>query len=183
MKFRRERLQSHRWGRASKYRREMRKYLVIFGEAVSHIWLCNRSRLNFLLDEENLISFCISAQYPPFTVNLIIWCPSRHSFKFIFFLLLQYSILQDSSSLNFLRWGDSSCAEQIICDGLPAEVFWGRGAGRGNRTRDCRTAVQRATVNLCFSYLDLCPPNLMCAEEAAAEAGHPGVSCAQGAQR
>ncbi len=39
---------------------EMRKYLVIFEETVSHIWLCNRSRLNFLLYEENLIFFFIS---------------------------------------------------------------------------------------------------------------------------
>jgi hypothetical protein len=30
---------------------------------------------------------------------------------FFFLQLLQYSILQYSSSLNFLRWGDSSCAE------------------------------------------------------------------------
>jgi hypothetical protein len=41
----------------------------------------------------------------------------------IYFFILQYSILKDSSSLNFLRWGDSSCAEhseQIMCAGLPA---------------------------------------------------------------
>jgi hypothetical protein len=42
-------------------------------------------------------------------------------------LLLQYSILQDSSSLNFLHWGGSSCAEQIISAGFHAEVFRGRG--------------------------------------------------------
>ncbi len=36
---------------------EMRKYLVIYEEAVSHIWLCNRSRLNFLIYEKNLFSF------------------------------------------------------------------------------------------------------------------------------
>ncbi len=40
-------------------------------------------------------------------------------FLIYFFYFLQYSILQDSSSLNFLRWGGSSCAEQIICAGLP----------------------------------------------------------------
>jgi hypothetical protein len=34
-----------------------------------------------------------------------------------------------------------------------------------------------------LSYLNLCPPNLVGAEEAAGEAGHPGVSCPQGAQR
>jgi hypothetical protein len=51
---------------------EIRKYLVIFEEAVSHIWLCNRSLLNY---EENLIIFFISvlytASYPFFlTVNV-----------------------------------------------------------------------------------------------------------------
>ncbi len=37
---------------------EMRKYLTIYEEAVSHIWLC--TLLNFLIYEENLISFFIS---------------------------------------------------------------------------------------------------------------------------
>jgi hypothetical protein len=40
--------------------KEMRKYLVIYEEAVSQIWLCNRSILNFLIYEENLIFFFIS---------------------------------------------------------------------------------------------------------------------------
>ncbi len=32
---------------------EMRKYFPIYEEAVSHIWLCNSSILNFLIYEEN----------------------------------------------------------------------------------------------------------------------------------
>ncbi len=40
---------------------EMPKYLRIYEEAVSHIWLCNCSIVNFLIYEENLIFFCISA--------------------------------------------------------------------------------------------------------------------------
>ncbi len=36
---------------------EMRKYLVIYEEAVSHIWLCNRSLLDFLIYEENFVFF------------------------------------------------------------------------------------------------------------------------------
>ncbi len=32
---------------------EMRKYLVIYEEAASCIWLCNCSRLNILIYEEN----------------------------------------------------------------------------------------------------------------------------------
>jgi hypothetical protein len=40
---------------------EMRKYFLIYEEAVSHIRLCNCSILNFLIYEENLIFFFISA--------------------------------------------------------------------------------------------------------------------------
>ncbi len=40
---------------------EMCKYLVIYEEAVSHIWLCNCSIPNFLIYEENYIFFFISA--------------------------------------------------------------------------------------------------------------------------
>jgi hypothetical protein len=39
---------------------EMRKYLTIHEEAVSHILLCNWSILNFLINQENLIFFFIS---------------------------------------------------------------------------------------------------------------------------
>ncbi len=51
---------------------EMRKYSVIHEEAVSHIWLCNRSLLDFLICEENFVfffyqctikGFCFSGQY------------------------------------------------------------------------------------------------------------------------
>ncbi len=40
---------------------EMRYYFPIYEEAVIHIWLCNCSILNFLIYEENLIFFFISA--------------------------------------------------------------------------------------------------------------------------
>ncbi len=40
---------------------EMRKYFPIYQEAVSHVWLCNYSIPNFLIYEENLIFFFISA--------------------------------------------------------------------------------------------------------------------------
>ena len=33
---------------------EMRKYLTIYEEAISHVWLGNRSLLNFNMYEENL---------------------------------------------------------------------------------------------------------------------------------
>ncbi len=34
---------------------EMRKYLTIYEEAVSHLWICNRSLLNFLIYEEHSV--------------------------------------------------------------------------------------------------------------------------------
>ncbi len=40
--------------------KEMGKHLTIDEEAVSHIWLCNRSNLNFLMYEEYLIFFFAS---------------------------------------------------------------------------------------------------------------------------
>ncbi len=39
---------------------ETRKYFPKYEEAVSHLWLCNCSSLNFLIYEENLIFFFIS---------------------------------------------------------------------------------------------------------------------------
>ncbi len=38
---------------------EMRKYLTKFEEAIIHIWIRNRSLLNFLIYEENFISFLL----------------------------------------------------------------------------------------------------------------------------
>ncbi len=38
----------------------MRKYLTIYEEAFTHIWLCNCTILNFLMYEENFIYFFIS---------------------------------------------------------------------------------------------------------------------------
>jgi hypothetical protein len=42
---------------------KMRKYFPIYEEAVSYIWLCNCSILNFLIYGKNLIIFFISAIY------------------------------------------------------------------------------------------------------------------------
>ncbi len=72
---------------------EMRKYFAIYKEGVSLIWLCNRSLLNFLIYEENSISFFISAptcvllslqaiHYPSLTLTLPLFhcmSPFRHS--------------------------------------------------------------------------------------------------------
>ncbi len=42
---------------------ERRKYFPIYEEAVCHIWLCNCSILNFLINEEKLIFFFISVAH------------------------------------------------------------------------------------------------------------------------
>ncbi len=44
---------------------EMRKYLVVYEEAVSHIRLCNRSRslLDFFINEENFVFFLSVQQW------------------------------------------------------------------------------------------------------------------------
>jgi hypothetical protein len=47
---------------------KMRKYLTmyrVYEEAVSHIWLCNRSLLNFLIYEENFLSSFLSVHTAP----------------------------------------------------------------------------------------------------------------------
>ncbi len=50
----------------------MRKYFPIYKEAVSHIWLCNCSNLNFLKYEETFILFFITAADPLPTVGVVI---------------------------------------------------------------------------------------------------------------
>jgi hypothetical protein len=42
----------------------MRKYLVIYEEAVSYIRLCNRSLLDFLIYGENFVLFFINVPTP-----------------------------------------------------------------------------------------------------------------------
>ncbi len=41
----------------------MRKYFPIYEQAVSHIWLCNCSILNYFIYEENVIFFFISVRW------------------------------------------------------------------------------------------------------------------------
>ncbi len=62
-KFRVDQLQNHIYMRKGfPIYEEMRKYFPIYEEAVSDILLCNCSTLNFLIYEENLIFFFISAE-------------------------------------------------------------------------------------------------------------------------
>ncbi len=63
---------------------EMRKYFPIYEEAVSHIWLCNCSTLNFPVYEENFIFFFISVScfpvhiyIPSDLLDIIFWAPTQ----------------------------------------------------------------------------------------------------------
>ncbi len=61
-KFRRAQLQSQIWRKGFLIYKEKRKYLIIFEEAFSEIWLFNCILLNFLIYEENFIFFFLSVQ-------------------------------------------------------------------------------------------------------------------------
>ncbi len=75
---------------------EMRKYLATYEEAVSQIWLCNFSILNFIIYEESLIFFFISAPSHLIDVNI------NYSVCCFCFFLLRISIF-----ILFLNYQDS----------------------------------------------------------------------------
>ncbi len=103
---------------------EMRKYLTIYEEAVSHIWLCNRSFWISLYMRKIRFSFLISVQYSvcmywcTFTCNLfsfswwvILACELSLTIKHILIQLFR----TDCSSLwnvDFFSLGFPSC---ILC--------------------------------------------------------------------
>ncbi len=62
-------LQSHIWGRASLYMRKCANIYSYEGKAVSHIWLCNRSRPNSLMFGENLIFFFNQCSHPHYLLR------------------------------------------------------------------------------------------------------------------
>ncbi len=86
---------------------EMSKYLVICDEASSHTWLCNRSRLNFLIYEENLIFFLISVGYAKKVEGIYIgWGPKCFCcFPFVKFGVFFSPCLL---SLRWSSWRDSA---------------------------------------------------------------------------
>ncbi len=71
-KLRWERLQSHIWGRTSY--EEMRKYWTIYEKADSHIWLCNRSLLDFLIYEENFFLLFYKCRLKDIIYANLWWC-------------------------------------------------------------------------------------------------------------
>ncbi len=81
---------------------EMRKYLAIYEEAVSHmlVWFCNCSILNFLMHEENLIFFIGVAS------TILKYFPH--------FFYLCNAILRTSSSLYCISL-HQRCFRRIFC--------------------------------------------------------------------
>ncbi len=51
---------------------EIFAHLLIYWEALHHIWLCNCSTLNFLIYEENLIFFFISVRRAGHLLHLVL---------------------------------------------------------------------------------------------------------------
>jgi hypothetical protein len=77
---------------------EMRKYFPIYEEAVSHIWLCNCSTLNFPIYEENSIFFFIS-----------VGAREKSGQNFVFQKITQH---EDSNNSNTQRLRYSSYLEK-----------------------------------------------------------------------
>ncbi len=81
---------------------EMRKYFPIYKEAVSHIWLCNCSILNFLIYEENLIFFFVSAV---FVLVLAFKSIGMFTKKYVIFPPRFFKKLNELSSLSKFKTG------------------------------------------------------------------------------
>ncbi len=64
---------------------EMRKYFPIYEEAVSHIWLCSCSILNFLIYEEILFSFLSVHPSPQLITTIISLIASLSTFPLLFY--------------------------------------------------------------------------------------------------
>ncbi len=115
-------------GKGSLIYKEMRKYLTIYEEVVSHIliWLCNFSILNFLMCEENLIFFfyrcnkynsklfyAFSLFVMPFFVYFVVATLSSHKqcfrrifcMQFEYFWIVKILDLYGDDSTQFADWG------------------------------------------------------------------------------
>ncbi len=63
---------------------EIFAHFLIYWEAHPHIWLCNCSTLNFLIYEENLIFFFISAYFPYLAIFFFVASVFEGQVSFIF---------------------------------------------------------------------------------------------------
>ncbi len=103
----------------------MRKYLVLYedwGAHYSHIWFCNQSRLNFLIDEENFVLFFISAAFDYTAVDL---CMSDSGASFFF-------EQQHSVNISHLKMGGVKTNYPIII----FNTFWSQLDWRRKSTPD-----------------------------------------------
>ncbi len=100
-KFIWDRLQSHIWGSFLIYE-EMRKYLIIYEEAVSHIELCNRSRGKFYFifyqclspKVQEPCSLCSGYGLESLKKGLRRWVAQYYGWANIYFLCKSMRILQ-----------------------------------------------------------------------------------------
>ncbi len=74
---------------------EMRKYVPMYEEAVSHIWLCNCSILNFLIYEGNFLFFFISVDYS----SILQFSTYNATFLNSFTYFLCYRLNSDASQI------------------------------------------------------------------------------------
>ncbi len=128
----------------------MRKNFPIYEEAVSHIWLCNCSILNFLIYEENSIFFSVPCPY-------VVRFPSPAELStYAFSLLHSFSCLY---LFKVLRWCRVVCPPQggwqrdVVYLGWPIapsynEPKCGGGGAKGIAgSQPMSTAVPRALIN------------------------------------
>ena len=97
---------------------EMRKYLVLYEEAVSHKWLCTWSFLNFPISEENFIFIFYQCgvislfRLSPTSIPCL-FLPAPHPFLSIF-ARFEFSIREKSDGLSRLSKSESGLAWWIV---------------------------------------------------------------------
>ena len=109
----------------------MRKYLVIYEEASSHIWLCNRSLPDFLVyEEKNFLSFLSVYQVNVTTYKKYMYIISTEPIKI---LDLKKSLvrahLTTLCKISYKRTGWANCwVGTVGCD-VQCRIFLGSSSG------------------------------------------------------
>ncbi len=93
---------------------KMRKYFPIHEEAVSHIWLCNCSIINFLIYEENLIFIFITVPLAILRVFLVLYRHFFHCVQKIWFSITFFNFTQFFHSSHILLWINASTCQTIL---------------------------------------------------------------------
>ncbi len=121
---------------------EMRKYLVIYEEAVSQIWLCNRSHLNFLIYEENFIFFFIRVWRKNMTWRWF-WSPLR--LRWMIFLIGRAGSWEKSNIIILRDCLFNYC--QLLESSTPRRICSRRRRRRTMATRPTRPATTHPRSN------------------------------------